>query len=207
MLNIGSKGTGSYDPYVKYNAKAGKWTMKGPDGTEPEIQNPIFVADFANVKTGWINLLPGQPPDRVWDESLTNQAARPTEKHKRGFILRLYSKASFGGVVELSSSSMHLCAAINDLYTQYEAAKANHPGQLPVVKFTGATASKDKMGTNYKPNFVIEKWVPRPTELDAGASNVVPLQQHAATHAIATATPQQVAATIAAPAAQAVSEF
>jgi len=164
-LNIVSQG--SFDPFVKYNAKAGRWYLK-KDDQEIEIQNPVFVADFENIKTGWLFFAEGQAPSKEWDASLSVQAPRPSDKHKRGFALRLYSKASFDGVVELSSSSMHLCAAISDLHTQYEAQRGANPGMLPVVKYTGSVPMKDKMGTNYKPNFVIEKWVARPAELSDG---------------------------------------
>lgn len=182
-LNIVSQG-GDFDPFVKYNAKAGRWYFK-KDENEVEVQNPVFVADFDNIKTGWLLFLEGQAPSKVWDESLTVPAAKPSDKHKRGFSLRLFSKASFDGVVELSSSSMHLCAAINDLYTLYEQQRGANAGMLPVVKYTGSTPMKDKMGTNYKPNFVIEKWVPRPAEFAAEApdnNNAVapaPVQQAA----------------------------
>lgn len=164
-LNIVSQG-GDFDPYVKYNAKAGRWYIKGENGEE-EVQSPVFVADFANIKTGWLLFLEGQAPDKVWDASLTQPAPKPSDAHKRGFGLRLFSKSFFGGVVDLSGASMHLNNAVNDLYVSYEAAPEAKQGLLPVVKFTGATPMKDKMGTNYKPNFVIEKWVPRPAEFDA----------------------------------------
>jgi hypothetical protein len=166
MLNIGSTG-GDFDPYVKYNAKAGRWYFK--DGEqEKEVNNPVFIADFANIKTGWLLFLEGQAPSKVWDVNLTTPAERPSDKHKRGFSLRMFSKASFNGVVELSSSSMHLCASINELYKQYDESPEKAKGKLPVVKYTGSTPMKDKMGTNYKPNFVIEKWVDRPADLDGG---------------------------------------
>lgn len=160
-LNIVSSNE-SFDPYVKYNAKAGRWYLKD----DVEVNNPVFVADFANIKTGWLLFLEGQAPNNVWDESLSNAAQKPSDKHKRGFEVRLFSKASFNGVVQLSSSSMHLCSAINDLYVQYESAAESKQGKLPVIQYTGSTPMKDKMGTNYKPNFKIEKWVDRPKEFD-----------------------------------------
>lgn len=46
-LNIVSQG-GDFDPYVKYNAKAGRWYCKDGEG-EKEVTNPVFVADFANI--------------------------------------------------------------------------------------------------------------------------------------------------------------
>lgn len=167
-LNIVSTNA-DFTPWVKYNAKAGRWYVKGENG-ETEVQNPTFVADFDTIKTGWLLFLEGQAPSKIWDETLTNPAPRPDDKHKRGFSLNLFSNASFGGVVELASSSMHLCNSINDLYTQYETGKASNPGKLPVIKFTGSTPMKDKMGTNYKPEFKIEKWVDRPVELSGAAA-------------------------------------
>lgn len=174
MLNI-VQTQGNFDPYVKYNAKAGRWYTKNESGEEIEIQNPVFVADFDNIKTGWLLFMEGQGPSKVWDADLRTPAPKPDDKHKRGFSLRCFSKTSFGGVAELSSSSMHLCASINDLYVAYEADKAKNAGKLPVVKYTGATPMKDKMGTNYKPNFVIDKWVARPVEFDEGGEKAAPV--------------------------------
>lgn len=166
-LNITSAG-GSYDPYVKYNGKAGRWFMKVND-QDTEIGNPVFVADFANIKTGWFKFTPGMAPDKVFDAGLGQAAAQPSSDHKRGFQLRLFSQKSFGGVVELSGASVHLNSAISELYGQYESGVKQNPNMLPVVKCTGTQTMKDKKGTNYKPTFVIEKWVPRPAEFAAQA--------------------------------------
>lgn len=164
-LNIVSTNSGNFDPYVKFNSKAGRWYCK-KGGVEVEVQNPVFVADFDNIKTGWILMLEGKAPNETWDGDLSTPAAKPSDAHKRGFAVRLFSNSHFGGVVKLSSSSMHICNSINNLYVQYETGKISNPGKLPVVKFTGATPMKDKMGTNYKPEFLIEKWVDRPSEFD-----------------------------------------
>ena len=164
-LNL-SSGGGDFDPYCKYNAKSGRWYFK--DGEqEVEVNDPSFVADFDNIKTGWMLFLEGQAPDRVFDESLEQPAPKPSDAHKRGFVLRLFSPQSFKGVVELSATSMHVCNAINDLYTQYEAGKAANAGKLPVIKCEGTTPSKDKFGTNYKPNMRIDSWIERPQEFDS----------------------------------------
>lgn len=168
----------AFDPWVKYNAKAGRWYVKGPTGNEVEVQNPVFVADFAAIKTGWLYFNAGSAPERVWDESLTLPAPKPNKTYtddkgqvrdcfKRGFSVRVFSQALFGGICELSANSMHLCQAINALYLQYEAGKAANPGMVPVIRFTGSTPTKDKAGTNYAPNFVIDKWVARPAAFDA----------------------------------------
>ena len=167
-LNIVSSG-GDFDPYVKYNAKSGRWYFKDGDA-ETEVQNPTFVPDFEGIKTGWLLFLEGQAPDKVMDANLSTPAPKPSDQHKRGFELRLFSNDSFKGIVELSATSMHLCNAINALYEQYEEGKASNENKLPVVKYTGSTPSKDKFGTNYKPNFEIEKWVDRPAEFDGAGS-------------------------------------
>jgi len=170
-LNLGTSG-GKYTPYTKYNAKAGRWYIKGENG-EIEVQPKTFVADFAKIKTGWMLFLEGRAPNQVWDIDLTAQAPKPSDAHKRGFSLKLFSKASFNGVVELASSSMHLCNAVNDLYSQYEeaSAKPENAGKVAVVEFVGSTPMKDKLGTNYKPEFKLVKFVDRPAELDAVADD------------------------------------
>jgi len=164
-LNITqTQSSGTYDPYLKWNGKAGRFYIKNEAGEEVEVIPTSFIADLENIKTGWLLFVAGMAPDKVWDKELTTPAPKPSENHKRGFAMRLFSKA-FGGVVELSGSSMHLCNSVNDLYEAFESGK--QAGKVPVVKFTGASSMKDKMGTNYKPNFSIEKWVDRPAELDA----------------------------------------
>lgn len=199
-LNLATQ-SGDFDPYVKYNAKAGRWYVKDGD-VEKEVQNPVFVADFEGIKTGWLYFREGSAPEKVFDPNLKEEAPKPDKTYtdsegktrdcfRRGFEVRLFSKASFGGVVVLNGASMHLNNAIGALYNQYEAGKASNPGALPVIKFVGSTPMKDKLGTNYRPDFVIDKWVPRPSEFDAAA----PVQ--------ATPAPQAQPA----PVASAVSEF
>jgi hypothetical protein len=187
MLDI-NNGGGEFTPWVKYNAKAGRWYVKG-DNADVEVHNPVFVADFANIKTGWFYFSSGQAPERIMDPSLSQRADKPnrtfTDKNdkvqdcfKRGFALNLFSKAHFGGVVELASTSGAMAEPINALFTQYEAAPESKQGLLPVVAFKQANPVTGKHGTNYSPVFVIEKWVARPAEL-TGASAPVAANQSA----------------------------
>lgn len=165
MLNIVQENTGSYDPYIKWNGKAGRFFIKDGDN-DKEVVPEQFILDFENIKTGWMHFAAGMAPDRVWDTSLTQPAARPSENHKRGFLVKFFSK-KLGGVFELSGNSMHLCAAINEAYTEYEAQKSANAGKVPVFKYDGSMSMKDKHGTNYKPIFKLEKFVDRPSELDS----------------------------------------
>jgi hypothetical protein len=161
-LNIGA--SSSIKPYAKYNSKADKWFARGDDG-DIEIGRPTFVADFANIRTGWLRFREGQAPEKVIDPSLDRIAPNPGEGFKRGFVLAVYSPKFFGGAVELASASIHMGNAIRELYRAYDEHRGSHPSQLPVIACVGSEAMKDKHGTNYKPKLEIAKWVDRPAEL------------------------------------------
>jgi len=161
---------GNFTPYVKYNAKAGRWYTK-KDGAEVEVQNPVFVADFANAKKAWMHFMEGQAPNVVYFDDLTTQVPQPTPNHKLGVSVNLFSKSSFGGVVKLESNSINTCKALDGLFTLYNNAPESKQGKLPVVKVTGANPIKGNYGTNYEPAFAIEKWVDRPAEFDEVAQS------------------------------------
>lgn len=157
-LNLG---TGSTKDFVKFNSKADKWYF----GSEQEIGRPTFVADLANIVTGWFQFREGQAPERRIDPSLDRAAPSPGEGFKRGFIMMVYSESYFGGAAEFSSASAHVGAAIRGLFDTWEKQRDEHPEQLPVVACTGSETKKDRYGTNFKPIFTIVKWVPRPADL------------------------------------------
>jgi hypothetical protein len=160
-LNIG---TGNFRDYVKYNSKSDKWYVRA-DGGDQEIDRPTFVADLANIATGWLRFREGQAPERRIDPSLDRMSPAPSGDHKRGFMLLVYSQQFFGGAVEFSSASAHVGRAVCELHLTWEAGRDAHPGELPVVACTGSQAQKDRYGTNYRPIFAIVKWVQRPDAL------------------------------------------
>jgi hypothetical protein len=162
-LQIGGSGSGK--PFIKYNAKADKWFVRGAAGEDAEIPRPTFVIDLENIATGWLLFREGQAPERVMDPSIDQPAPSPGEGFKRGFVVIGFSPKFFGGIAEFAGTSVHLSNAIKDVYAQYEADKANHRGELPVVSCTGSEAMKDRYGVNYRPIFQIVKWVQRPKEL------------------------------------------
>ena len=161
-LNIGV--SGSITPYVKYNAKSDKWFVRGEDGDE-EIARPTFVADLANIATGWLRFREGEAPERSIDPSLDRAAPSPGEGFKRGFVLAVFSQNFFGGLVELSSASIHMGNAVREVYQIFEDQRGNHPGQVPVIACIGSEPMKDKYGTNYRPKLELLKWVDRPADL------------------------------------------
>ncbi len=161
-LNIG--GSGVYRDIVKYNAQVGRWYLKSGD-EENEIETPTMAMDLANIAIGWVLFLEGSAPNRRMDASLDVPAPQPSESHKRGFMVLCYSTKYFNGVAELSSGSMHISNAINELHSKFEEMRGDHPGKLPVVTCTGTTAMKGKFGTNYRPSFEIVEWADRPEDL------------------------------------------
>jgi hypothetical protein len=172
-LNISTGGGEDFAPYVKYNAKAGRWYVKKDEG-EVEVQNPVFVADFDNIKTGWFHFAAGIAPSIVYDPNLETPAPKPSENHKKGFELQVFSKATLGGVCVFSSTSGIVGSAINEIYEQYLKEKAANQGALPVVQCTGVSAEVGKHGTNYKPVLGIAKWIPRPAEFGGSSAQVAP---------------------------------
>jgi len=173
MLDIGNA-SGDFIPWVKYNAKAGRWYIKDDAGNDLEVEKPVFVADFANIKTGWFHFSAGNAPERELDPSLTERAIAPRDGFKRGFALNLFSNVHFGGVAELSSVANAICTPINELYGLYEAAPESKAGKLPVVAFVKTIADVGKHGTNFIPEFKIESWIDRPAELDAVLGTTLP---------------------------------
>jgi len=157
--------SGDFLPFLKYNAKAGRFYFK-QDGVETEVSDPVFVADFDNIKKAWMFFQEGQAPSVHYFPSLTEDVAKPDDSHKLGLELNVFSDKLFGGVATLSSNSINTCKGLSDVYALYEEGKEKNKGKLPVVAFVEATPIKGNYGTNYEPVFRIEKWVDRPDAFD-----------------------------------------
>lgn len=163
-LQIG--GSGSSRSFCKYNSKADKWFVRGAEG-DREIPRPTFLIDLANIRTGWLRFVEGQAPERTIDPALDRVAPNPGQGFKRGFVVNCYSPKFFGGLVELSSASVHTANAIREVYAVFEeqAGAVENRGKVPLVACTGSEAMKDRYGTNYKPKLELIRWVDRPAEL------------------------------------------
>jgi hypothetical protein len=171
-LNIG--GSGTIKPWVKFNSKADKWFVRGPEGGDMEIQRPTFLIDLKNIATGWFRFAQGQAPERRIDPSLDVTAPSPGDNFKRGFVAMCFSQKYFGGAVEMSGASLHLSNAIRDVYARFkeEEGKPENRGKIPVIACVGSEAMKDKHGLNYRPKFELVKFADRPAELpDASPVN------------------------------------
>jgi hypothetical protein len=165
-LNVEPRIGGDFIPYLKFNAKAGRWYSKTEDGGEQEVVNLTAIFDLAQIKTGWILFTEGQAPSSVWDNGAT--APQPTPQHRRGFSVNVFSPKEIGGLREFSSSSNAAIIAIKEMYEeQYESAPEAKKGMVPVVTCEKVFPVKSRQGTNYQPVLKITKWVPRPQAMPA----------------------------------------
>lgn len=162
---------GDFTPFLKYNAKAGRWFVKNDNGDEVEVQNPRFAIDFDNIKTGWLCFPVASAPQFVWDEQGV-RAARPNPignaQFKDGFEVMVYGNdpqpALAGqplGIRQWMSNANAAKGAIKLIHQVYEAARDQHPNQVPVFKCIGVHIIKGAQGDNFEPEFTLEQWVDR----------------------------------------------
>jgi len=169
MTNTASGG--EFTPYVKYNAKAGRWYTKKdePDAAEFEVQNMTAIFDMDNLQTGWFLFASGVAPSKTMDPSLAVAAPCPGEGFKRGFQIEVFSEKNLLGKREFSSTAGSVIDALNDLHDHWLAGREANPGKLPVVKCSGVQPITNKHGTNYRPVLEIVAWADRPAEMQGSA--------------------------------------
>ncbi len=179
FMQSNTGGEGGFTVYVKYNAKAGRWYTKEdkPEGVEFEVQNFTAVFDMDSLRTGWFLFAAGVAPSKVFDPSLVEASAKPSDQHKRGFELDVFSEKNLGGKREFSSTAGVVIDAMNALYDHWQAGRESNPGKLPIVKCVGVQPVVGKHGTNYAPQLEITGWAARPVELgEVAALRVVRLE-------------------------------
>lgn len=172
---------GDFSPYIKYNAKAGRFYARPEGGGDDvEVVNPRLAFDMENIKTGWLYYEEGSGPEKVWDPSKTQEAPRPAgpRKFKRGFEVMVYGKDPVEGVGELglrefSSTATNCINAILEMFDEYEKGAPVNPGKIPFFGCSGVKAIAGKYGTNYEPRFKLIGWVERSKipAFDTHASN------------------------------------
>ena len=180
-LNTGTSGA-DFIPHVRYDARAGRlfradraqdsdgWKTTMVDISQPP---PQFIMDIGQIEIGWISYTGGTPDLRMAPIS-AGLAPQPSKEHRQGFRVRLYAPKLLGGLREFASNAKAVIAAMDVLHSAYEAAPERNQGLVPVVCLANTTpiTTKTPQGstTNYAPVFRIEKWVPRPAEMDAVAA-------------------------------------
>lgn len=166
-LNL-SVSDGDFAPYLKYNAKAGRFYVKAEGASEEtEILNPLLAFDMANIKTGWLFYPEGSGPQKVWDASASQAAPRPPgpQKWKRGFEVMVIGNSNIPstqqriGLREFSSTAGNTISAILRMYAEYEAGLTQNPNKVPVYGCDGVKPIVGAYGTNYEPLFTLKSWV------------------------------------------------
>ena len=153
---------GEIVPYLKYNAKAGRFYIRNDSGEEVEVDKPKLAFDFANIKTGWIYFEQGSGPEKIWDPAPGVIAAKPVgpRKFKRGFEVMVYSSQL--GVREFIATATNCISAILQMYAAYESARKTNAGKAPIFECVGVKAISGMYGTNYEPTFILNGWAKVP---------------------------------------------
>jgi hypothetical protein len=180
-----SSSSGPSKPYVKYDGRAGRmiridraqnsageWSSTDVDITN----NAIFVADFANARTGWISYPKGAAPIKNLVKAGTPLPPRPADLNAEG---KPSFRAGFefdillqGETVprELGSTAQVAIDGFGAAYGAFLAAPEAAVGKLPVLKLAGAKPVKSGQSTNYEPVLEIAGWIDRPSAFDAAAA-------------------------------------
>lgn len=187
-LTTGGGSGGDIQPYINYDAKAGRMfrvdRSQGSDGTwatdKVEITNTVqMVMDLANIRVGWINYTTQGPVRKLVTLGKEAIPPRPDDKNadgkpafKQGFEVNLLlDKASGGGVPRVFGSAAGcVIEAMDALHDAYSGAAEAKAGKLPVVKIAGVQPVKSGQSTNYKPTFAIVAWLDRPAAMAETAS-------------------------------------
>jgi hypothetical protein len=196
-FGLPSQSSGSGKPYLKYDGRAGRLhrvdRAQGADGmwssTEVDItRDATFVADFANVRIGFINYPKGAAPQKVMVPYGTPLPQRPNELgpdgrpiYRDGFEFDVVLHPSVAGndngqAREVSSTAKVAIDGFGEAFAKYLEAPEKNAGKLPVLKLVDTVPVKSGQSTNYRPVFSIVAWVDRPAGLGgAGAMPAAPI--------------------------------
>jgi hypothetical protein len=155
-FDLGLTGEGG-GQYIRYNASTGTWNVDGE-----QIQLGQFLVDPTSLKTGWGKIVAGSSPSWSWDTRPGVKGDQPSDEHKRGFSLQMYSKTI--GQREWSTNSAGSNKGLSAIWGQISDQAVANPGKVPVLKFTGATVIAIGKGSTQVPNFTLEKWVDAPAD-------------------------------------------
>lgn len=188
-------GGGDFTPWLKYDARAGRWFRKGDrdkgeQGPVDVTTNFSAVFDLATIEVGWIDFPTGSAPIMITQPISAGIPQRPVGgQFKQGFRMRAALPPGLGGgVYEVAASAKAFIAGIDALHTAYQNAPEAKQGKLPVVVMTGTTMieTTTPKGTNrnYGPVLQIDRWIDRPASMPAQGF-------HSASAASLTPTPAQ----------------
>lgn len=161
-FDIGTNAT--FEHYVNYKPGRGTWEMSSDDGNLAfGLTKAVF--DLNTMEMGWQRWPNGGSPVWQMDVSPDEPLPKPDADWKRGFKVRVFSKALFGDypVRLFANATTGGMRGMKALWQEYDASK--QAGKLPVVEFTGTTKMATEKGESHIPNLTIVKWIDAPQEL------------------------------------------
>ena len=166
------KSSGSFNPFIKYDAKAGRWGAKRGDDIVDVTQGFNAVFDIGGCQLGWLIFANGQGPQEVLQHNSMGFPPQPAgDKWQQGFKCLVALPPSLGGgIYDWSSNASVTTEAFDEMHSAYMEGAAQHPGKLPVFAMTGVKAIKGAKATNYKPLMELKAWVDRPASMAAQAT-------------------------------------
>ena len=183
-LGLSENAGGSFNPYIKYNAKDGT-ISKRVDGEDVPVKANEFsgMFDFQRIKTGQFDFS-SSPPQKVYDKSLSEPSENMGGGFKRGFTVLVHSPSVMGGTYEFSSTAEIVKGEISSIYNEW---KNKNTNELPIVKIKNIKEIKSKHGRLYVPEFNIEGFEAPPPELleieidlPSDESEIAPMQNGSA---------------------------
>jgi hypothetical protein len=189
--------SGSFTPYIKIDARAGrifrKKNIDRGEQSDVDVTNGFkAVFDLAQVETGWALFAAGGAPVYVMGAVGDVIPPKPAADFKQAFRFNVALGVELGGgVYELASTAKAVIGSIDRLHTTYQAAPEAGQGKLPIVVMTGTdiveTKTPQGVNRNFAPIFAIVGWVDRPASMPKKHAVVSPAP-HAAPPASTPAT-------------------
>ena len=178
--------TSGGNAFVRYSIEDNMWLVSTPEGepqdvTDAIMSNPIYV-DIANIQMGWLKLTGGRDWV-VWEDNDPAKTPKPSDAHKQGFSVQMYSKKVFGEDEpqrEFNSSQVGMLEFVKKLYDELE--DSFEDGKAAVVQLTGATRVKIGKGSSRIPTFKFMGMNTNPIEHHV-QEDVQPIQEQAAVSA------------------------
>ena len=169
---------GSSSAYLKIDARAGAFKVRGPDDNDITFSAATFAVDMASLGTGWLAFIKGEGPRFVAGLSNPQPASIGPVDFKKGFRVNVHGKDIVEvlrkplGVREVTSTAFVVRKEMAGLFGRYQRECGAHPGQIPVVEVSAFKSVTMKNGSAYAPIFTIVDWVDRCPELLEAANEV-----------------------------------
>ena len=180
-LGISTEASGNFTPFVKFDARAGRWFRKGDrdkgEMGDVDVTNGFAaVFDFSNIEVGWMLMAAGAAPAYVMNPVAKGLPAKPEGEFKQGFRMKVMLASNLGGgVYELASSAKALIAKIDQAHTVFSTAPEAAQGKLPILAMTGTevieTTSPKGTTRNYAPTLTLNGWMERPAAMNGATGS------------------------------------